>query len=47
MLYAGLDLSRRRLDFHLLDAQGASVDVGGAPLGRAASRGGRRPHALV
>jgi hypothetical protein len=25
MLYAGLDLSRKRLDFHLLDAEGASV----------------------
>ena len=31
MLYAGLDLSRKRLDFHLLDAEGASVDVGAAP----------------
>jgi hypothetical protein len=30
MLYAGLDLSRKRLDFHLLDAEGASVDVGAA-----------------
>jgi hypothetical protein len=28
MLYAGLDLSRKRLDFHLLDAEGATVDVG-------------------
>src|SRR6266542_4339075 len=28
MLYAGLDLSRKRLDFHLLDADGATVDVG-------------------
>ncbi len=27
MLYAGLDLSRKRLDFHLLDADGATVDV--------------------
>jgi hypothetical protein len=25
MLYAGLDLSRKRLDFHLLDAEGATV----------------------
>jgi hypothetical protein len=24
MLYAGLDLSRKRLDFHLLDAEGQS-----------------------
>ena len=31
MLYAGLDLSRKRLDFHLLDAEGASVEVGAAP----------------
>jgi hypothetical protein len=28
MLYAGLDLSRKRLDFHLLDGEGATVDVG-------------------
>ena len=31
MLYAGLDLSRKRLDFHLLDADGATVEVGAAP----------------
>jgi transposase len=31
MLYAGLDLSRKRLDFHLLDVQGATVEVGAAP----------------
>jgi transposase len=31
MLYAGLDLSRKRLDFHLLDQAGVSVDVGAAP----------------
>src|SRR6478752_7602507 len=31
MLYAGLDLSRKRVDFHLLDADGATVDVGSAP----------------
>ncbi len=31
MLHAGLDLSRRRLDFHLLDAGGATVAVGVAP----------------
>jgi transposase len=31
MLYAGLDLSRKRLDFHLLDAEGTSVEVGAAP----------------
>src|SRR6266508_1681682 len=28
MLYAGLDLSRKRLDFHLLDVEGATVEVG-------------------
>jgi transposase len=31
MLHAGLDLSRRRLDFHLLDEGGATVEVGAAP----------------
>jgi hypothetical protein len=31
MLYAGLDLSRKRLDFHLLDEGGVTVDVGSAP----------------
>jgi transposase len=31
MLYAGLDLSRKRLDFHLLDAEGARVEFGAAP----------------
>jgi transposase len=31
MLYAGLDLSRKRLDFHLLDGQGATVEVGVSP----------------
>jgi hypothetical protein len=30
MLYAGLDLSRKRLDFHLLDGKGAMVEVGAA-----------------
>ena len=29
MLYAGLD-SRKRLDFHLLDGEGAMVDAGAA-----------------
>src|SRR5919108_636435 len=28
MLYAGLDLSRKRLDFHLLDREGATVEIG-------------------
>ena len=32
MLYAGLDLSRKRLDFHLLDGEGAMVRVGASPL---------------
>jgi hypothetical protein len=31
MLYACLDLSRRPLDFHLLDEQGERVEVGAAP----------------
>src|SRR5215208_5578507 len=31
MLYAGLDLSRRRLDFRVLDDEGATVDAGAAP----------------
>jgi transposase len=31
MLYAGLDLSRKRLDFHLLDAEGGMVERGAAP----------------
>jgi transposase len=46
MLYAGLDLSRKRLDFHLLDQAGVSVEVGAAPpdadgLGTLAARLGR------
>jgi transposase len=31
MLYAGLDLSRKRLDFHLLDRGGATVEAGATP----------------
>jgi transposase len=31
MLYAGLDLSRKRLDYHLLDEAGATVATGAAP----------------
>src|ERR671910_795560 len=31
MLYAGLDLSRERLDFHLLDGEGAMVERGATP----------------
>jgi transposase len=31
MLYAGLDLSRKRLDFHLLDREGVTVELGAAP----------------
>ena len=31
MLHAGLDLSRKRLDFHLLDREGTTVEVGSVP----------------
>jgi transposase len=31
MLYAGLDLSRKRVDFHLLDGEGATIEIGAAP----------------
>jgi transposase len=31
MLYAGLDLSRKRLDYHLLDQGGQTVELGAAP----------------
>src|SRR5215210_4880858 len=31
MLYAGLDLSRKRLDFHRLDPEGSTLEVGSAP----------------
>jgi hypothetical protein len=31
MLYAGLDLTRKRLDFHLLDAEGTTVEIGVSP----------------
>ncbi len=31
MLYVGLDLSRKRLDFRLLDSEGATVEGGAAP----------------
>ncbi len=31
MLHVGLDLSRKRLDFHLLDDSGETVEVGAAP----------------
>jgi len=31
MLHAGLDLSRKRLDYHLLDGEGETVEVGTAP----------------
>ena len=30
-MYAGLDLSRKRLDFHLLDGEGATVELGATP----------------
>jgi len=31
MLYAGLDLSRKRLEFRLLDEAGETVEAGAAP----------------
>ena len=31
MLYAGLDLSRKRLDFHLLDEAGETVEASASP----------------
>ena len=31
MLYVGLDLSRKRLDFHLLDGEGGTVKRGATP----------------
>jgi transposase len=31
MLYAGLDLSRKRLDFHLLDEGGETIELGATP----------------
>jgi hypothetical protein len=31
MLYVGLDLSRKRLDFDLLDGEGTTLEVGAAP----------------
>src|SRR5438128_12315313 len=31
MLYVGLDLSRKRLDYHVLDRQGGTVAVGAVP----------------
>jgi transposase len=51
MLYAGLDLSRKRLDFHLLGENGACVDIGAAPpdvdgLARLATRIARYGHAV-
>jgi transposase len=49
MLHAGLDLSRRRLDFHLLDVAGETIEVGAAPpdadgLRGLAERVGRHGH---
>jgi hypothetical protein len=43
MLHAGLDLSRHRLDFHLLDKAGEMLEVGAAPpdLDRLRSLAGR------
>ena len=31
MLYVGLDLSRKRLDFHLLDGEGTTIERGATP----------------
>ncbi|HEU0303362.1 MAG TPA: transposase [Gaiellaceae bacterium] len=39
MLYAGLDLSRKRLDFHLLGESGACLEVGATPPDRDGLRG--------
>jgi transposase len=55
MLYAGLDLSRKRLDFCLLDEAGATVEVGAAPpdadgltgLARRLSRHAQPIHAAI
>jgi transposase len=30
-LYAGLDLSRKRLDFHLLNGDGETLEIGATP----------------
>ena len=47
MLYAGLDLSRKRLDFHLLDGEGATVEVGAAPPDADGLRGLSRARSIV
>ena len=53
MLYAGMDLSRKRLDYHLLDEGGACVDVGAVPPDRDGLRSltgklpGRPVHAAI
>ncbi len=55
MLHAGLDLGRKRLDFHLLDCEGASVEIGSVPpdadglrgLSERLSRHGEPIHAAV
>jgi transposase len=55
MLYAGLDLSRKRLDYHLLDEGGETVEWGAAPpdadglrgLAGRLSRRGQRVRAAV
>ena len=39
MLHAGLDLSRRRLDYCLLDEHGDRVETGAAPPDRDGLRG--------
>lgn len=50
MLHAGFDLSGKRLDFHLLDEAGETVEVGAACLVAEGLRGlrlDRRPHRLA
>jgi transposase len=39
MLYVGLDLSRKRLDYHVLSEEGGSVAVAAVPPGRDGLRG--------
>jgi len=31
MLHVGLDLSRKRLDYHVLDGDGTCIEAGAAP----------------
>jgi hypothetical protein len=50
MLYAGLDLSRKRLDVHVLDEEGRTVEVTAVPapvasIGSPTGHGGRHERA--